>query len=214
MNADSFARWDSLTQTGLESASKNWRWVLASGMAFVMLGALALAFSVMTTLASVFVLGWILAFAGIFEAVHAFKLPRWSGVLSELLAAILYVVVGVLMIVRPAAGALSLTLLIGAFFLVGGIFRIVAAAVMRPPNWGWLLVSGIVTLLLGLLIVAEWPASGLWIIGMFLGIDLIFSGISLTMFAFGLRNLTRASRDTSVGSPGTFEGRTAHQPGS
>jgi uncharacterized membrane protein HdeD (DUF308 family) len=214
MNADSFARWDSLTQTGLESASKNWGWVLASGIAFVMLGALALAFSVMTTLASVFVLGWILAFAGIFEAVHAFKLPRWSGVLPELLAAILYVVVGVLMIVRPAAGALSLTLLVGAFFLVGGIFRIVAATVMRPPNWGWLLVSGIVTLLLGLLIVAAWPASGLWVIGMFVGIDLLFSGTSLTMFAFGLRNLASASRDTSVGSPGTFEGRPAHQPGS
>ena len=81
-----------------------------------------------------FVLGWILAFAGIFEAVHAFKLPRWSGVLSELLAAILYVVVGVLMIVRPAAGALSLTLLIGAFFLAGGLFRIVAAVVSDLPT--------------------------------------------------------------------------------
>ncbi len=121
MNNDSFTRWDSLTQTGLESASKNWGWVLASGIAFVVLGVIALAFSVMTTLASVFVLGWILAFAGIFEAVHAFKLPRWSGVLLELLVAILYVVVGVLMIVRPAAGALSLTLLIGAFFLAGGL---------------------------------------------------------------------------------------------
>jgi uncharacterized membrane protein HdeD (DUF308 family) len=153
--------------------------VLVSGIAFVVLGVIALAFSVMTTLASVFVLGWILAFAGIFEAFHAFKLPRWSGFLLELLAAILYVVVGVLMIVRPAAEALSLTLLIGAFFLVGGIFRIVAAAAMRPPHWVWLLMSGLVTLVLGLLIVAEWPASGLWVIGMFLGIDLIFSGTSL-----------------------------------
>lgn len=214
MNYDSVTRWDSLTQTSLESASKNWGWVLVSGIAFVVLGVIALAFSVMTTLASVFVLGWILAFAGIFEAVHAFKLPRWSGFLLELLAAILYVVVGVLMIVRPAAGALSLTLLIGAFFLVGGIFRIVAAAAMRPPNWGWLLVSGIVTLLLGLLIVAEWPASGLLVIGMFLGIDLIFSGTSLIMFAFGLRSLAGAIDDTSVGSPAAFEGRQAHQPGS
>lgn len=210
MNDDSFTRWDSLTQTGLESASKNWGWVLASGIAFVVLGVIALAFSVMTTLASVFVLGWILAFAGIFEAVHAFKLPRWSGVLLELLVAILYVVVGVLMIVRPAAGALSLTLLIGAFFLAGGLFRIVAAVAGRPPNWGWLLLSGIVTLLLGLLIVAEWPASGLWVIGMFLGIDLLFSGTSLIMFAFGLRNLAGTTRDTTAGSPGTLEGRPAH----
>ncbi len=214
MKDDSFTRWDSLTQTGLESASKNWGWVLASGIAFVVLGVIALAFSVMTTLASVFVLGWILAFAGVFEAVHAFKLPRWSGVLLELLVAILYMVVGVLMIVRPAAGALSLTLLIGAFFLAGGLFRIVAAIAGRPPYWGWLLLSGIVTLLLGLLIVAEWPASGLWVIGMFLGIDLLFSGTSLIMFAFGLRNLARASRDTTAGSPGTLEGSQAHQLGS
>ena len=214
MNHDSFTRWDTLAQTDLESASKNWGWVLVSGIAFVVLGVVALAFSVMTTLASVFVLGWILAFAGIFEAVHAFKMPRWSGVLLELLAAILYVVVGVLMIVRPGAGALSLTLLIGAFFLVGGIFRIVAAAAMRPPHWGWLLMSGIVTLLLGLLIVADWPASGYWVIGMFLGIDLIFSGTSLIMFAFGLRNFAGAIRDRSVDSPGHFEGRQVRQPGS
>ena len=63
---------------------------------------------------------------------------------------------------------------------------------------------------LGLLIVAEWPASGLWVIGMFLGIDLLFSGTSLIMFAFGLRNLAGTTRDTTAGSPGTLEGRPAH----
>lgn len=212
MNHDPFTRWDSLAQTGLESLSKNWGWVLASGIAFVVLGVLALAFSVLTTLASVFVLGWFLAFAGIFEAVHAFRMTRWSGFLLELLAAILYVVVGVLMIVRPAAGALSLTLLIGAFFLVSGIFRTVAAATIRPPRWGWFLMSGVVTLLLGLLIVAEWPASGLWVIGLFLGIDLIFSGTWLIMLALGVRDGARRSRDTTAGSPGTFEGRQVRQP--
>ncbi|MEX5219567.1 MAG: DUF308 domain-containing protein [Nitrospira sp.] len=81
MNDDSLTRWDSLTQTGLKSASKSWKWVLASGIAFIVPGVIALTFSVMTTLASVFVLGWILAFTEIFEAVHAFKLPRWSGFL-------------------------------------------------------------------------------------------------------------------------------------
>lgn len=212
MNHDPFTTWDSLSDTGLESVSQNWGWVLASGIAFVVLGALALAFSVLTTLASVVVLGWLLAFAGIFEAVHAFRMTRWSGFLLELLAAILYVVVGVLMIVHPAAGALSLTLLIGAFFLVSGIFRIVAAATIRPPRWGWFLMSGVVTLLLGLLIVAEWPASGLWIIGMFLGIDLVFSGTWLIMLALGLRNVTRRTHDATAGSPETFEGRQVRQP--
>jgi uncharacterized membrane protein HdeD (DUF308 family) len=201
MNGDSFTKWDSAAHAGLDPATRNWRWVLASGIAFVVLGFVALAFSVLTTLASVFVLGWILAFAGIFEAVHAFKIPRWSGFLFDLLAAILYVVVGALMIVRPGAGALSLTLLIGAFFLVGGAFRVVTAGIVRPPNWGWLVVSGLVTLLLGLLIVSEWPASGLWVIGMFLGIDLVFSGTWLTMLALGLRHLAREIEGHRLGQP-------------
>ncbi len=201
MNGDLFTRWDSVEQAGLGPAARNWGWVLASAIAFVVLGIVALAFSVFTTLASVFVFGWMLAFAGIFEAVHAFKLPRWSGFLLELLAAILYVVVGVMMIIRPAAGALSLTLLIGAFFLMGGIFRIVAAAAVRPPNWGWLVISGIVTLLLGLLIVWEWPASGLWVIGMFLGIDLVFSGTWLVMLALGLRRMAREIEGRQIGQP-------------
>jgi uncharacterized membrane protein HdeD (DUF308 family) len=201
MNGDSFRKWDSLTQAGLEPATKNWGWVLASGIAFVVLGFVALAFSVLTTLASVFVLGWILAFAGIFEAAHALKPPRWSGFIVDLLAAILYVVVGVLMIVRPGAGALSLTLLLGAFFLVGGVFRIVSAGIVRPPNWGWLVVSGLVTLVLGLLILSEWPASGLWVIGMFLGIDLLFTGTWLTRLALGLRHLARQSEGRHFGQP-------------
>lgn len=200
---------ESLLQAGLESLSDNWGWVFASGIAFVILGGIALSYSALTTLASVFVLGWVLVFAGIFEAMHAFKIPRWSGFLLELLAAILYLVVGVLMIARPETGAVSLTFLIGAFFLASGLFRIVAAATLRPPSWGWLLMNGLVTLVLGLLIIAEWPASGLWVIGMFLGIDLIFSGTWLIMLALGVRKVGRETRD----SPGAFEGRPAHQPG-
>lgn len=202
-----------LLQAGLESLSDNWGWVLASGIAFVILGGIALSYSALTTLASVFVLGWVLVFAGIFEAMHAFKIPKWSGFLLELLAAILYLVVGVLMIARPETGAVSLTLLIGAFFLAGGLFRIIAAATLRPPSWGWLLMNGLVTLLLGLLILAEWPASGLWVIGMFLGIDLVFNGTWLIMLALGVRKVGREIRDTISGSPEALEGRPAHQPG-
>lgn len=107
MNHGRATNGESLLQAGLESLSDNWGWVLASGI--------ALSYSALTTLASVFVLGWVLVFAGIFEMVHAFKIPRWSGFLLELLAAILYLVVGVLMIARPETGALSLTLLFAAF---------------------------------------------------------------------------------------------------
>lgn len=176
-------------QVGLESVRDNWGWFLASGIAFLIFGAIALGYSVSVTLASVFVLGWALVFGGIFEVVHAFKAPRWSGFFFELLAGILYVVVGILMVLNPGVGALSLTLLVAAFFLVSGMFRIVGAATLRPPRWGWLLVSGLVTLLLGILIWAQWPVSGLWVIGLFVGIDMIFAGTWLTMLALTARRL-------------------------
>ena len=135
----------------LDAVRRNWRWVLASGIAFVGLGSMAFAYSVLVTLASVFVLGWALVFGGLFQAIHAFKVSKWNGFLLELLLAILYVVVGLMMVAHPEAGAMSLTLLIGAFFLVGGLFRIFAGTMLHPPGRAWLLLSGAVTLLLGTL---------------------------------------------------------------
>jgi len=174
----------------LDAVRHNWRWVLASGLAFVSLGSLAFGYSVLVTLASVFVLGWALVFGGIFQTIHAFKVSQWSGFLLELLLAILYVVVGLVMVTHPEAGAMSLTLLIGAFFLVGGLYRIFAATMLHPSDRAWLLLSGVVTLVLGLLIWAEWPASALWVIGMFVAIDMIFSGTRLIMLALNVRSLS------------------------
>lgn len=178
-----------LFASNIESARVNWGWYLASGIAFLLFGAIALGFSVLATLASVVVFGWMLLFGGIFETVHAFNAPRWSGFFLEALIGILYMVVGGMMVFNPGAGALSLTLLMAAFFLVGGTFRILGAAMLRPPSWGWLIVSGSITLLLGVLIWAEWPASAFWVIGLFVGIDMIFSGSWLVMLALGVRKL-------------------------
>ncbi|HJT21617.1 MAG TPA: HdeD family acid-resistance protein [Nitrospira sp.] len=190
-----------LFTTDLESVRANWGWYLASGIAFFLFGVIALSFSVLVTLASVVVFGWMLLFGGIFETIHAFKTRRWSGFFVEAVIGILYVVVGGMMVFNPGVGALSLTLLMAAFFLVGGTFRIVGAAVLRPPSWGLLIVSGAVTLLLGILIWAEWPASAFWVIGLFVGIDMIFSGSWLVMLALGVRKVPplvdRADTSTS-----------------
>lgn len=166
-----------------------WRWALASGIAFVSLGAMAFGYSVLVTLASVFVLGWALVFGGLFQAIHAFKVSQWNGFLLELPLAILYMVVGLVMVAHPEAGAMSVTLLIAAFFLVGGLFRIFAGTMLHPPGRAWLLVSGVVPLLLGMLIWAEWPASGLWVIGTFVAIDMVFSGTRLIMLALNAHSL-------------------------
>lgn len=187
----------------------NWRWVLASGIAFVSLGAMAFGYSVLVTMASVFVLGWALVFGGLFQAIHAFKVSQWTGFLLELLLAILYVVVGLVMVAHPEAGALSVTLLIAAFFLVGGLSRIVAGTILHPPGRTWLLLSGVVTLLLGILIWAEWPASGLWVIGTFVAIDMVFSGTRLIMLASNARCLSSSGtqRLPTVEPNATIEGQ-------
>jgi uncharacterized membrane protein HdeD (DUF308 family) len=92
-----------------------------------------------------------------------------------------------LLVTHPTAGALALTLLLAAFFLVGGLFRSIAAISLRFPNRGWALTGGIVGILLGILLWMEWPESGLWFIGMCIGIDMIFHGWAWLMLALAVR---------------------------
>jgi len=207
MNSSSIISSDDPRLGDLTAVRHHWRWVLASGIAFIGLGAMAFGYSVLVTLASVFLLGWALVFGGFFQAIHACKVSQWSGFLLELLMAILYGVVGLVMVAHPEAGAVSVTLLLAAFFLVGGLFRIFAGTMLHPPGRAWLLLSGAVTLLLGMLIWAEWPASGLWVIGTFVAIDMVFGGTWLIMLALNARSLP--SSDThgrpTVQPSATFE---------
>jgi uncharacterized membrane protein HdeD (DUF308 family) len=175
--------------TGIEQVRRNWGWFLALGIALILLGAAALVAVGLTTLATVLFIGWLVLFGGIFEVVAAFWARQWSGFFLHLLTGFLYVVVGVLMLGHPVAAAAGLTLVLSALFLTGGVFRIVAAAMLRYPNWGWSVLDGIVSLILGVLIWAEWPSSALWVIGTFVGIILILRGWSWVMFALAVRKL-------------------------
>jgi uncharacterized membrane protein HdeD (DUF308 family) len=88
----------------------------------------------------------------------------------------------------PLAAAESLTLMLAATFLIGGMYRMIVAAVERFPSWGWVLFNGIVTFLLGIAVWRQWPESGLWVLGMFVGIDLIMNGMTWSVLAVGVRN--------------------------
>ena len=176
---------------GLEEVRRNWGWFLALGIALIVLGVLALGAPWLVTLATVLLFGWLLLFAGVFEAVGAFWARRWSGFFLHLLAGTLNVVIGLLLIAHPVAGAAGLTLLLAAFFLVGGLFRLGVAAAVQFPGWPWAVLGGAVTALLGILIWAEWPSSALWVIGLFVGIELIFRGLGWVMFALAARELPR-----------------------
>lgn len=168
---------------------EKWGWLLGLGLVSIILGIIALSSSALFTLASVFFLGWILLVGGILELINAFWQRQWGGFFLHLFNGILAAVVGVIMMGNPAASAVLLTLLLAMFFMVAGLFRLIAALAMRYPSWGWRLFNGIITLLLGILIWAQWPVSGLWVIGLFVGLDLIISGWASVMLALAARNL-------------------------
>uniref|UniRef100_A0A7C3Z054 HdeD family acid-resistance protein n=1 Tax=Desulfobacca acetoxidans TaxID=60893 RepID=A0A7C3Z054_9BACT len=173
----------------LEDFQKNRGWFLALGIVLIIAGSLAIIYDVAATILSVLFFGWILVAVGAIEAVQSFWQPRWGGFFLHLFLGILAVVVGFHLVSSPAAGALILTFIMGMYFIVIGIFRFIAALSMRFPNWGWVALSGVISFILGLLIKQEWPYSGLWIIGLFIGIDLIFSGWSYVMLALAAKKL-------------------------
>jgi uncharacterized membrane protein HdeD (DUF308 family) len=174
---------------GLENLRKSWGWVLALGVALIALGTVALGAAVFTTVASVMFFGWLLIIAGVAEVVHGFVRRAWQGFFLDLLTGVLYFVVGLMFVVEPLQSAATLTLLLAAALLFAGAMRIVLALSTQFQHWVWLLLNGIVTLALGILIWRGWPETGYWVIGMFIGIDLLFYGWSLVMLSVGLRSL-------------------------
>lgn len=164
---------------------------LGLGLALVALGSLAIYSVVYATFASVIFFGWLLVFSGFIQFGHALYARQWSGFLLQLLLGIFALVAGALILYRPTAGALSLTLLLSFLFIAQGVIRIVLALTRRFEHWQWVLVSGVLTLLLGILILKQWPYSGLYIIGLFVGIDLIFNGWALIMLSFNAKKLAK-----------------------
>lgn len=179
----------SIFPTAMREFRRNWGWLLALGIVLVVLGIIALADSVAVTVVSMFLFGWLLLIAGIIEAVQAFRHRRAGHLFLHALNAVLSIIVGLMLLRHPLAGALVMTLLLAVYFTVAGIFRIVAALAMRIRGWGWALADGIITLILGILVWTQWPVSGLWIIGLFIGIDLIITGWSEVMLALAARSL-------------------------
>ena len=165
----------------------NWGWFLAFGIALVLLGVLAIVRSVAATVVSMLFFGWLLLFAAGIEVVQAIMVGKWAGLFQHWLSAALFGVLGGLIIWRPVVTAEILTLLIGAFFLVAGVFQLVTPFVISLPEWGWHALNGLITFVLGILILAQWPVSGLWVIGLFLGIELVFYGAAWVAVALRLR---------------------------
>jgi uncharacterized membrane protein HdeD (DUF308 family) len=181
-----------LSMVGFDIVQRNWGWFLALGIVQIILGTIALGESVFMTLFSVVMLGWLLIIGGISSVIHAFMERKWNGFIIDLLTGLLYVVVGFMMAANPGEAAVTLTLIISLFLMIGGIFRIVEGLVGELPHKGWVLLNGVVTLVLGILIWRRWPFSGLWVIGLFVGIEMLLYGWSLVMLALAARKIPRA----------------------
>jgi uncharacterized membrane protein HdeD (DUF308 family) len=175
-----------------EVLHRHWILYLVEGIVLIALGALAILIPPIATLAATIVIGWLLLISGVVGLVTTFWVRPAPGFLWSLISAVLGIVAGGLLIARPATGAVSLTLVLIAFFVIEGIVSIMFALQHRselPATWAWMLVSGIIDLALAVMIFAGLPSTAAWAIGLLVGINMIFGGVSLAAMAVHARRL-------------------------
>jgi uncharacterized membrane protein HdeD (DUF308 family) len=163
-------------------------WLLTAGCLAILLGMVAIAYAVAVTIVSIIFLAGLLIIGGVLEAVYAIRHHHHGmHLFVYMLEALMAMVTGLLLLQSPERGAMVITLLLAVYFVIAGIFRIVMALALQFPNWGWTLINGIITLALGVIVWGGWPVSGLWVLGLFIGINLIFTGWARVMLAMALR---------------------------
>jgi uncharacterized membrane protein HdeD (DUF308 family) len=173
-----------------------WVFLTGMGVALMVLGVVTIGASFTDALATVLVFGLLLLLGAIFQVVTAIWGRGWRGFFLHLLAGVLYLIAGVFMIENPAEAAKGLTLLVAACFLAGGILRIILSLIERFDGWGWMLLGGVVSAALGVAMWQQWPLSGVWVIGLFVGIEMLFGGLSWLMLGLAVRSTARAALPT------------------
>jgi uncharacterized membrane protein HdeD (DUF308 family) len=172
---------------------KNWGWMLAFGVLSIILGTIGLGMTFGLTLASVLLFGVLLVVGGTFQLVDAFSCQGWKSTLWHILIALLYVAGGLLIMVNPVLASATLTLALAGVLIAVGVIRTIMAFQHRSQRgWGWILLSGLVSIALGAMIIAKWPVSGFWVIGLFVAIELIFSGWAYLFVALDARRAQRS----------------------
>lgn len=172
-----------------EEMRRNWGWFLALGIALIITGIIAASAATYTTLFTVLFLGCILVIGGILKCIYSFSVNQWSGFFLSLFGGLLYLAAGCLILYRPFVSAITITLLLAMLFIVSGSFKMISSAMMRFRQWGWIFLNGLIAFLMGILILADWPLTGFWVLGLFLGIDLIFFGWAWIVIAMSAKNL-------------------------
>jgi uncharacterized membrane protein HdeD (DUF308 family) len=178
-----------------EMLRHGWGGFVALGVLFLLLGLVGLVFVGIATLVTIVLIGWVFLIAGIAEVVHAVIRKGWSGFWLDLISGVVTALAGLVMLMRPEQGASFLTVVVGLMFLIGGIFRLAAGVAVKNPYPGWFLFHGALSLLLGVLILSDWPVSSAWVIGTLVSIDLVLNGIRLISFGTALKGLPEVGGD-------------------
>lgn len=171
----------------------NWGWLMAMGLALTVLGVVGLYMAGALTVASLWWFGVLTIAGGVATLVDAFRAEGWKAKLWEMLIAVIYVAAGIVMLLNPGASAVWFTLFIAAFLFASGILRIITGFQIREQvkGWGWTVFGGVASTVLAIMIWAQWPVSGLWVIGMFIAIEMIMQGTSMISIALA----AKASKD-------------------
>ena len=183
---------DTITSTTVQIAPEiahQWGWFLAFGIVLALLGIAAIIRSFAATVASMIFFGWLLVFAGAIEFADSFMVGHWAGFFLHLLSAVLFIFIGILFVIRPVLSAEVATFAMSFFFLAGGLYEVVSSLWLHVQGWGWEVFDGVLSMLMGALLLSQWPLSGLWVIGFFVGIHLFVSGLSWVAMALTLRKI-------------------------
>jgi len=171
-----------------ETVKRHSLWYLIQGGLMILAGVLAIVYPVLSSVAVVIFLGWLLIISGVVQAISVIGAHSVPHFWLQLVSVVLFVIVGTLFLRHPGEGLLTLTLLFIVFFMVEGISKVIFSLTIRPfPNWGWVLISGIIGILLSLYLWASIPITAVWLLGVLLGIELICEGAALTYLAWQVR---------------------------
>jgi uncharacterized membrane protein HdeD (DUF308 family) len=175
----------------LAHLQSKWWFLLLLGILLAVCGLVAVSFPPFFTVIAVTLLAAVLFVSGVALVITSFWAGKWSALLVQLLVGILYVMVGMLMMECKEESVKLVTLFVAVMFIVAGIFRIVASLTAKFPQWGWALLNGVLTTLVGIIIFNNLPEAKYWAIGLLVGIEMLFNGVHWIMLALAVRNLPK-----------------------
>jgi uncharacterized membrane protein HdeD (DUF308 family) len=175
---------------GTGEIRKHTGWFIVLGIVFIIGGALAIAMPLLAGIAVALAVGWALVFLGVVTLVQAWSMRSWGGIIWQIVIGVLFVLGGLSMLLNPLSGAVTLALVLGIVFVAKGVMQLILGYRYRPhAGWGWIIASGIIAVIVGLMILSDWPVSAAWAPGTLAGISLVFSGWSYLAIALAARRV-------------------------